>query len=55
MRRGEWRAYNQPLVSIQAPKQPIASRREAWLNRAGDRSDSGWPIPRQSIDRRSPV
>jgi hypothetical protein len=33
MRLGEWRAYNQPLATIQAPKLPIAIWREAAMNR----------------------
>jgi len=32
MRFGEWRAYNQPPVAIQAPKQLIATGSEARLN-----------------------
>ena len=43
MRCREWRAYNQPLATIQAPKLRIATAREAAMNRRRDRPDSASP------------
>ena len=40
MQRGEWRAYNQPLATIQAPKQRITTTREAGMNRRDRKRDA---------------
>jgi hypothetical protein len=40
MRCGEWRAYNQPLATIQASKLRIATTREAGMNQRRDKRDS---------------